>query len=171
MRTDISIYRVASLLKRKVLWIVCDQLQDRLAGANALKLNYCRQPTLWLHKLFLEVLTLCLFWAKTFHILVLLMLCIWHIAPVMQHLTSLAMVRFWKQNLKLNWKWPWHRARWRTMWAPAGADTRWAWPPCSTRRGKLPWNRNLEIPSGSGKIWLNMARKCRIQYWDQGGYT
>ena len=31
--------------------------QDRLAGPKALDLNYCRQPTLWLHDLCLEVLT------------------------------------------------------------------------------------------------------------------
>ncbi len=31
---------------------------DRLAGPKALDTNYCRQPTLWLHDLSLEVLTL-----------------------------------------------------------------------------------------------------------------
>ena len=44
---------------------------DRLSGLRALDPNYCRQPTLWLHELRLEVLTvhrteLRLFWAKAF---------------------------------------------------------------------------------------------------------
>ncbi len=56
---------------------------DRLAGSKALYPNYCRQPTLWLHDLCLEVLTvhgieLRLFWAKSFPLLILLMSRIWH---------------------------------------------------------------------------------------------
>ncbi len=57
---------------------------DRLAGPKALDPNnYCRQPTLWLHNLCLEVLTeygnvLRLFWAKAFPLLKLLMFRIWH---------------------------------------------------------------------------------------------
>ncbi len=56
---------------------------DRLAGTKALDPNYCRQPTLWLHDLCLEVLTvhgivLRLFWAKAFPLLILLMSRIWH---------------------------------------------------------------------------------------------
>ena len=52
---------------------------DRLAGPKALDPNYCRQPTLWLYDLCLEVLTkhgneLRLFWAKTFPLLILLMI-------------------------------------------------------------------------------------------------
>ncbi len=48
---------------------------DRLAGRRALDPNYCRQPTLWLHDLYLEVLTvhgteLHLFGVKTFPLLV-----------------------------------------------------------------------------------------------------
>ncbi len=44
---------------------------DRLAYPKALDSNYCRQPTLWLHDLCQEVLTvhgieLRLFWAKAF---------------------------------------------------------------------------------------------------------
>ncbi len=44
---------------------------DRLAGLKGPDPNYCRQPTLWLHDLCLEVLTLHgielrLFWAKAF---------------------------------------------------------------------------------------------------------
>ena len=51
---------------------------DRLAGPKALDPNYCRQPTLLLHDLCLEVLTvhgieLRLFWAKAFPLLILLM--------------------------------------------------------------------------------------------------
>ena len=51
---------------------------DRLAGPKALDPNYCRQPTLRLHDLCLEVLTvhgneLCLFGAKAFPLLILLM--------------------------------------------------------------------------------------------------
>ncbi len=56
---------------------------DRLAGPKALDLNYCRQPTLWLHDYCLEFLTehgikLCLYRAKAFSIIILLMSCIWH---------------------------------------------------------------------------------------------
>ncbi len=44
---------------------------DRLAGTKALDPNYCRHPTLWLHDLCLEVITvhgieLRLFWAKAY---------------------------------------------------------------------------------------------------------
>ncbi len=51
---------------------------DRLAGPKALDPNYCRQSTLRLPDLCLEVLTvhcteLRLFWAKVFHLLILLM--------------------------------------------------------------------------------------------------
>ncbi len=52
---------------------------DRLAGPKALDQNYCRQPTLRLHDLCLEVLNvhgieLSLFWDKAFLLLILLML-------------------------------------------------------------------------------------------------
>ncbi len=52
--------------------------QDRLAGPKDLEPNYCRQPTLRLQYLCLEVLTvhgieLRLFWAKAFPLLLLLM--------------------------------------------------------------------------------------------------
>ncbi len=51
---------------------------DRLAGHKALDPNHCRQPTLWLHVLCLDVLTvhgteLYLFGADTFPLLILLM--------------------------------------------------------------------------------------------------
>ncbi len=56
---------------------------DRLAGTKALDPNYCRQPTLWLHDLCLEVLTvhcseLRLFGAKAFPLLILSISRIWH---------------------------------------------------------------------------------------------
>ena len=56
---------------------------DCLAGPKALDPNNCRQPTLWLHDLCLEVLTvhcieLRLFWAKAFPLLILLLSRIWH---------------------------------------------------------------------------------------------
>ncbi len=51
---------------------------DRVAGPKALDPNYFRQPTLCLHDLCLEVLTvhgteLCLFGAQAFTLLILLM--------------------------------------------------------------------------------------------------
>ena len=56
---------------------------DRLVGPKALDPNYCRQPTLWLHDLCLEVLTvhgtdLRMFGAKAFLLLIILILRIWH---------------------------------------------------------------------------------------------
>ena len=50
---------------------------DRLAGPKALYRDYCRQPTLLLHDLHLEVLIvhgieLRLFWAKAFPLLLML---------------------------------------------------------------------------------------------------
>ena len=56
---------------------------DRLAGPKALEPNYCRQLTLWLHDLCLEVLTVQgtdfrLFGAKAFPLLILFMMHIWH---------------------------------------------------------------------------------------------
>ena len=56
---------------------------DNNLGPKALDPNYSRQPTLWLHDLCLEVLTvnvneLRLFGAKAFTLLILLMFCIWH---------------------------------------------------------------------------------------------
>ena len=54
---------------------------DHLTGPKVL--DFCRQPTLWLYDLCLEVLTvhgteLCQFGAKAFSILILLMSRIWH---------------------------------------------------------------------------------------------
>ncbi len=59
---------------------------DRFEGLKALDPNYYRQPTLWLHNLCLEVQTVhgiefCLFRAKAFPILILLMSA-YHIALV-----------------------------------------------------------------------------------------
>ena len=57
---------------------------DRLEGPNALDPNYCRQQTLWLHDLCLEVLTVHgtefrLFGANAFPLLILLISIVLHI--------------------------------------------------------------------------------------------
>ncbi len=64
---------IITLYKRLILQGTVDNLGlDHLAGTKALDPNYCRQPTLWLHDLCLEFLTvhsteLSLFRAKAFH--------------------------------------------------------------------------------------------------------